>query len=333
MAQLYAGGAPEHRYERYKIACLGQEEYIERRLEFERQGTPTECLRKGYGMGERHQGTFVDEYDADLLDEAEQRMRREQDAPLRDWDDPVVSVTSRDADQDEESELHDLDNVAFTLRNESVAGRWLVTDEGGNWLSNVLVALEVASLGRARAPASFCGWERPPPAVRGRSAEAAPPTLEKRDYRFMEQTYDQRRVRSVLTTSDEARVFRALAESGSMLFAMPLLHPDLSEEPFSQGFALCEVDFGSRTIVFYAPHDAWLLHYRSIMLQQFIMPRSMAFRVVRMHVDSLVDLVFVLARRLHNRAVSLAQLQRLSNAQKTRYVLGLLQRMQRVGVV
>lgn len=307
--ELYAGGELDQKYLRYKTACLSEEEYTEKRLRFERKGTPTECIRKGYGMGLRHQISAQQQHQAEPT-EHDRELRREQDLVLENWDEPFTEVYTRTEHLDDFGlELYEEDRPTQNV----FVRRRQVTDERGQFLQNVLRVLEAPRLEFSDdvKNADFFGWEE------------LLPELRYREYRFLEQSFHLKRIRNVFSRRDLQRMFRVIgqAEPGSLLFAMPLLTPDLTELPWDNGFVLCEVDFNSMDISFFAPRDAYLVHYRNIMLQQFVMPRNANWRVGRMHVDRTLDLLYVLARRILNHTVTQAQIDRLSDAFKTHYVL------------
>src|SRR6185369_14495383 len=72
--ESFEGGAESDRFLNYKVGCEDEKLWEERRLHYERRGTPVECLRRGYGQGTRHIDTYIPTQDKTLLEETPNRV-------------------------------------------------------------------------------------------------------------------------------------------------------------------------------------------------------------------------------------------------------------------
>jgi len=330
MANRFAGGDDtSQRHLRYLIHCGSPESFMAHRLEFQRQGSAVECLRKGYGMGERHQifplptdnPDDIPNQDYQPISDDDQLLRDEQNQVIQDWDVLVQGYGLMNAPIPREIRL----DIQEDLPRRNVRWRNLTEiDAEGKWHPEVLEVLELAQnylLPQARLyRAHFFGFVEPIVGVNGMINERR-----KREFRFLDHVMDLSRVRGIFSSADVRKMFE-LDAKGSLFFALPLIAEQLYELPgsFDQSFVLCEVDQLQSRIMFYAPLNTSLMWYRNIMIQQFVMPRNTRWRVQHMIVPTLTNMLFLLCRRFLGYSVLRSQFYIVPDEDQVQYVLTVL---------
>jgi len=307
----FAGGETPTKNLASKISCDNDLVFFNKRLQYERKGTTTECLRRGYGHGLNHttfrtrtpyrtDDTVQDPEEANLVDE-QRVVFSEWDEPLGYWpqNDREAFDVPPDARDDPRINMINIDIRDFAITNET-----------GNVTNDVIVALEalqpdILTANRQANFPTFCFFG---------FFDAA--TNRKREYRFLHHDFDMERVRSILSPTDIQKMCRArLNPEGVILFALPLLGPHMhqihtyeSADATLEPFVLCEVDFSSSTIVFYYTQDNTidLSTYKEIMTQQFVVPRDTNWRVRQMTLDTPTTLVWAAVRRMLGRGIQSA---------------------------
>jgi len=302
------------------LGCETESNWQKRHLNFERKGTQTECLHKGYGHGVSH--TF-------LLEEKE-TLTPTQLANLKEWGtiqgEPII--VNQLMIRGHRNVVLDIlpeyatDEIPINLFARSdkekiykfIRGAYHgYEDEEKAGLSNLSayeVWLFLEDYQNMPDECCFLGPERALSIFRKKHGYSLSRNIE-----FLEESFSFEQNSKVFDQQDLRMMFRArnpISQHSRFLFALPSLSKDLRKDEDDQHDLLCEVNFEHRFIGFYCLDDAQLEWYTKIMMQQFVLPEEQ-WRVYRFPIPDLETLIIVAITRMQGGLLTNAYLSGLTN--------------------
>jgi len=308
---MYAGGDKNQEYLSYKIGCETKKLFDQHRLWYERKGTQTECLQKGYQIGTRHLYHFEpsreeeENEDFIVVDEVPgtRGVFNALDITANAYDNAYVSIPT--------IILEESKQIVFQV----------VKNEDGE---EILLSDAIAMLEECQGTDQntyFFGLLRQEQ-VLDRFV------MRERQYKFLEESFSQQRIQKVFSEGDLLHMFQLAQAKGRLLFFLPSISTHLVRQEDS--YVCCEIDFNGTHIIFY--HNEvdlnQLLWYRRIMIQQFVLPGTTTWQVYHMPLltrdnqDLLLTLMLIAIARLQNFGFQKTAMEVLPNKlQRIMYVL------------